>query len=138
MEKGGKAIGIIPAHIADKEVAHEKLSELHIVHSMHERKQMMVERSDAFVVLPGGFGTMDEFFEILTWKQLGLHQKPVVLLNTRGYWTSLLTLIDSIVERGFARETDRDLFHVVECADDVAALLQTLDRDSEEPRSKWM
>lgn len=138
LEKGGKAIGIIPAHIADKEVAHEKLSELHIVHSMHERKQMMVERSDAFVVLPGGLGTMDEFFEILTWKQLGLHQKPVILLNVRGYWTPLLSLIDSIVEKSFARTTDRELFHVAECAGDITALLKNLERDSEAPRSKWM
>lgn len=138
LENGGKAIGIIPAHIADKEVAHEKLSELHIVHSMHERKQMMVERSDAFVVLPGGFGTMDEFFEILTWKQLGLHRKPVILLNINNYWTPLLSLLDSIISNEFARPADRDFFQVAHDPAEVGILLQTLERESEAPRSKWM
>lgn len=135
---GCKAIGIIPAHIADKEVAHEKLTELHIVHSMHERKQMMVERSDAFVVLPGGFGTMDEFFEVLTWKQLGLHSKPIIIVNSYGYWDNLLTLINKIIENDFARPGDLDFFHTIEKVEDISELLLTLGTEQKEVRSKWM
>jgi uncharacterized protein (TIGR00730 family) len=111
---GGKVTGIIPGHIADMEVAHQTLSELFIVATMHERKMMMFDRSDAFVVLPGGMGTLDEMMEILTWKQLGLHDKPVILANIAGYWNKLLELIGHGVSEGFIRPGHARLLHEVE------------------------
>ncbi len=135
---GGEVIGIIPAHIADKEVAHKSLTELHVVKTMHERKQMMVDRSDAFVILPGGLGTMDEFFEIFTWWQLGLHDKPVILVNINGYWDSLLTLIDHIIAQGFARKTDRDFLNVVATVDDLPKALKQAPAETFDPHTKWM
>ncbi|MBI2234242.1 MAG: TIGR00730 family Rossman fold protein, partial [Micavibrio aeruginosavorus] len=107
LHEGGKAYGIIPHHIAAREVSHTGLTELHVVETMHERKKMMVDRADAFVILPGGLGTMDEFFEIMTWRQLGLQDKPVVVVNIEGYWTPLLRMIDHLIEEWFAREADR-------------------------------
>lgn len=100
---GGRVTGIIPGHIVDMEVAHQTLTELVVVRTMHERKMLMFERSDAFVILPGGLGTLDETLEILTWKQLGLHEKPVILANIGGYWDGLLGLIGNGVAQGFIR-----------------------------------
>ncbi|WP_341703448.1 TIGR00730 family Rossman fold protein [Ferrovibrio sp.] len=120
---GGEVVGIIPGHLHDWEVGHTGLTELHVVDSMHTRKRMMVEMSDAFVALPGGLGTLDEFFEIVTWRQLKLHDKPVILLNTEDYWHPLLALIDTVVERGFARRASTGLYAVV---DDAAAALDLL------------
>ncbi|PJF37725.1 MAG: TIGR00730 family Rossman fold protein, partial [Phototrophicales bacterium] len=113
LEKGANVIGIIPEHIQEREVEHRELTELHIVDSMHKRKQMMVDRSQAFVILPGGLGTLDEFFELMTWKQLGLHDKPIVVVNLNGYWTKLLECIDNIANVGFMRQEDKGLFVVV-------------------------
>jgi hypothetical protein len=107
---GADVIGIIPQALAEAEVAHAGLTQLHVVSSMHERKAMMVELSDAFVALPGGFGTMDEFCEVLTWRQLAIHDKPIGLLNFRGYYDSLLALFDSMVEQGFITVQTRGLF----------------------------
>ena len=121
---GGKVVGIIPEHIQSAEVEHTGLTELHVVDSMHTRKRIMAERSDAFVVLPGGFGTLDEAFEILTWKQLELHDKPVVIADVDGYWRPLLGLIDHMVAQGFARPSNRDLFTVVDQLDDVYEALE--------------
>ncbi|WP_207459476.1 TIGR00730 family Rossman fold protein [Azospirillum sp. SYSU D00513] len=121
---GGKVVGIIPEHIQAAEVEHTGLSELHVVDSMHTRKRMMAERSDAFIVLPGGFGTLDEAFEILTWKQLELHDKPVVIADVDGYWRPLLGLIDHMIAQGFARPSNRDLFTVVDQLDDVFEALE--------------
>ncbi|HYH19339.1 MAG TPA: TIGR00730 family Rossman fold protein [Azospirillum sp.] len=120
---GGRVVGIIPEHIQVLEVEHTALTELHVVDSMHTRKRMMVDRSDAFVVLPGGLGTMDEAFEILTWKQLRLHDKPVVLVDVDGYWRPLLTLVDHMVDEGFCREEHRALFRVVNRVEDVFTAL---------------
>jgi hypothetical protein len=103
---GGHVTGIIPRHIEEREVSHTTLSELVVVDTMHERKTMMVGRSDAFLILPGGFGTMDEFFEILTWRQLRLHAKPVVLANIGGFWDPLVRLMEHQVAEGFARASD--------------------------------
>ncbi|WP_448203251.1 LOG family protein [Azospirillum sp. sgz302134] len=116
---GGRVVGIIPEHIQSAEVEHLGVTELHVVDSMHTRKRMMVDRSDAFVVLPGGFGTMDEAFEILTWKQLRLHDKPVVLVDVDGYWRPLLGLIDHMIAQGFAQDTHRALFTIVDEVDHV-------------------
>jgi len=107
LEHGGNVIGIIPGHLQKKEPKHMHLTELIIVESMHDRKALMEQRSDGFLVLPGGFGTMDETFEILTWKMIGLHNKDVVLLNTTGYWDPFIALADKIIGEGFAQEKDR-------------------------------
>jgi hypothetical protein len=116
---GGEVIGIIPDHLNDIEVGHPHVTELRVVGSMHERKQLMFELSDAFAVLPGGIGTMDETFEIITWRQLRLHDKPIVLIDDHGYWAPFLALIDHIISRGFARPAIRDLFTVVGRVEDV-------------------
>lgn len=116
---GGEVIGIIPEHLNSVEVGHQQVSELIVVRSMHERKALMFEMSDAFTVLPGGIGTLDETFEIVTWRQLRLHDKPVVLVDDGGYWQPFLGLIDHIVATGFARPEIRKLFTVVGSVDDV-------------------
>ena len=120
---GGEVIGIIPGHLAAVEVGHEKLTELHIVDNMHRRKELMFEMADAFAVLPGGLGTLDETFEIITWRQLKLHDKPIVVVNDEGYWHPLLHMVDYIVEHGFAAPSIRDLFTIV---DDIKDLVPTL------------
>ncbi len=122
---GGRVTGIIPDHIRAREVDHAGLTELHIVDDMHQRKTMMVENAEAFVILPGGLGTLDETFEILTWKQLGLHSKPVLIANIQGYWTPLLQLIDHMIAHGFVSPPDRGLFSVVDNVDDIVPALQT-------------
>jgi uncharacterized protein (TIGR00730 family) len=100
---GGRVTGVIPTRLRDRELAHEGATELVFVGSMHERKRVMAERADAFAVLPGGTGTLDETFEIVTWRQLGLHDKPIFLVDIGGYWRPLLELFEHIVARGFAR-----------------------------------
>lgn len=135
---GGKVVGIIPEHIKSREVDHTELTELYVVESMHMRKQMMVDRSDAFVVLPGGLGTLDEFFEIMTWRQLGLHDKPIIVVNIGEYWTALLHLIDVMVNEGFVRAADRDCVVVVDSVDDVIPALSTAPREHIDPQTKWI
>jgi len=120
---GGEVVGIIPSHLDKVEVGHRGASELIVVDSMHQRKQLMFEMSDAFAVLPGGFGTLDETFEILTWRKLALHDKPVLLVDIAGFWRPLLTLIDHVIGQGFAHPADRDLYRVVST---VAQLLAAL------------
>ncbi|HEV7180517.1 MAG TPA: TIGR00730 family Rossman fold protein [Candidatus Baltobacteraceae bacterium] len=107
---GGEVIGVIPESLAAAEVAHKGLSRLHVVQTMHERKALMAELSDAFLALPGGFGTMDEFHEALTWRQLGIHDKPVGLLNIDGYYDELLELYSRMTEDGFLTKKARSLF----------------------------
>ncbi|PWC80411.1 lysine decarboxylase [Azospirillum sp. TSH100] len=123
---GGEVVGIIPEHIQSAEVEHTGLTELHVVDSMHTRKRMMVERSDAFVILPGGLGTLDEAFEILTWKQLQLHDKPIVIADVDGYWRPLLGLIDHMVAQGFARIDRSALYRVADHIDGVFQALEAL------------
>jgi uncharacterized protein (TIGR00730 family) len=120
---GGRVTGIIPSHILEMEVAHQTLTELIVVENMHLRKMMMFERSAAFVILPGGLGTLDEAFEILTWKQLGLHRKPIIVANIDGYWDGLLALVRHGVDEGFIRPQHARLFTEV---GDVAAILSAL------------
>lgn len=112
LEEKASVIGVIPESICELEIAHNGLTELIKVSSMHERKQLMYERSDEFIILPGGFGSMDEFFEILTWKQLQYHQKPIHLLNISGYYTKLLELFDSMIETGLLSKNHLSLFTV--------------------------
>lgn len=102
LERGGEVIGVIPHGLADKEVAHHGLSELRVVETMHERKAMMADLSDAFIALPGGFGTFDELFEIITWAQIGLHAKAIGVLDTEGYFQPLRALMANVVNEGFA------------------------------------
>lgn len=106
---GGSAIGVIPQALVDKELAHRGLTQLHIVGSMHERKAMMAELADGFIALPGGFGTFEEFCEVLTWAQLGFHQKPCGLLNIDGYYNTLITLFDHATTEQFVRPQHRSL-----------------------------
>ncbi len=123
LRNGGEVIGIIPHFLNETEVGKADVTELIAVDSMHIRKQIMAERSDGFVVLPGGFGTLDEFFEILTWRQLALHDKPIVIADIDGYWSPLISAVDHIVEEGFAHQRNRDLFKVVPS---IAEILPTL------------
>lgn len=138
IQNGGEVIGIIPRHIADKEVAHTSLTELHVVETMHERKQMMVDNADAFLILPGGLGTMDEFFEIFTWWQLGLHDKPIIVVNLKGYWTPLIKLIENIVAEGFARAADLNHMIVVDDINDVQDALANAKSETIDPQTKWI
>ena len=124
LKAGGKVYGIIPEHIRAQEVQHTGLTELHVVPDMHTRKRMMVERSEAFVILPGGLGTLDEAFEIITWKKLKLHNKPIIILNQNGYWDMMIALIDKTIAEGFSQPPDRSLFTVADSVEDVFALLR--------------
>jgi uncharacterized protein (TIGR00730 family) len=103
-EAGGRILGVIPQHLVDWEVGKSDLDEYFVTETMHERKKLMFERSDAVIALPGGTGTLDELIEVLTWRQLGLHGKPIVLVNLAGYWDPLLALIDHTIAQGFAEE----------------------------------
>lgn len=123
MAAGGTVLGVIPKHLMDREVGKADLTELLVVDNMHQRKMLMFERSDAFVALPGGPGTLDELIELLTWRQLGLHDRPAHLLNLNGYWNPLIALLNATVENGFASATFLDFLTV---HDDVDSLLSAL------------
>jgi len=120
---GGEVVGIIPRHIQEMEVQHQTLTELHVVGTMHERKRMMVDRAQGFVILPGGLGTLDETFEILTWKQLSLHHHPIVILNLDGYWDPLLALIRHAAAEGFIRPQHAQLFRSVATVEEILPAL---------------
>jgi uncharacterized protein (TIGR00730 family) len=113
MAAGGRVTGIIPRHLHDIEVGHHGVTRLLVTENMHERKRLMFELSDAFAVLPGGLGTLDETFEIITWRQLGLHDKPIVVIDVEGYWQPFQAMVQHIVEHGFARPNVLSLFKVV-------------------------
>jgi len=133
---GGEVIGVIPQALVERELAHPGLSRLEVVASLHERKGLMAELSDAFVALPGGFGTLDELLEQLTWSQLGLHAKPVALLDVAGYWAPLIALARHATEEGFVREADLGAIVVGTDADAlVDALVASESRPR--PRPKW-
>jgi len=132
---GGKVYGVLPNFLRTKEIGHEGLTELILVESMHERKTKMHELCDGVIALPGGFGTMEEFFEMLTWSQLGLHKKPIGLLNVDGFYDPLITLADSMVERGFLKATYRQMLLV---SDNIEDLLNQM-RDYVAPAvGKWI
>ena len=132
---GGRAIGVLPRALRDKEIAHEGLSELHIVESMHQRKAMMADLSGAFVALPGGMGTFEEVFEIWTWAQLGYHRKPVGLLDIEGYYDRLLAFLDQTVEEGFVKPEHRRMA-IVET--DPALLLDRFATYEPPTVTKWI
>lgn len=120
---GGDTFGVIPEHLVRREVGKSDLTAYVVTETMHERKKVMFMNAHAVVVLPGGAGSLDEFFEVLTWAQLGLHDKPIVLLNTEGYWDPLLGLIDHVIAQGFADASLRGLITVVATVDDAVATL---------------
>jgi uncharacterized protein (TIGR00730 family) len=132
---GGEVVGVIPQSLVDREIAHPGLSELHVVHSMHERKALMADLSDGFVALPGGTGTLDELFEVYTWTQLGLHAKPLGLLDVRGYYASLVAFLDHAVAERFVAAEHREMLVV---ADDPDALLDAFRRWRAPVRAKWI
>src|SRR5688500_5841728 len=132
---GGEVVGVIPQALVDREIAHPGLSELHVVQSMHERKALMADLSDGFVALPGGTGTLDELFEVYTWTQLGLHAKPLGLLDVRGYWTSLVAFLDHAVAERFVTAEHREMLVV---ADGPEALLDAFRRWRAPARAKWI
>lgn len=135
LNAGGKVTGIIPGFLHIKEVAHDGLSEMITVENMHMRKALIYEKSDGFIALPGGFGTLDELFEMLTWAQLGLHQKPVGILNINGYFNSILEAIDTMVGEGFLKMENRDIIQVSGKAD---VLLQSMENYHAPPVPKWI
>lgn len=123
--EGAQSLGVIPTHLVQREVAKRDLSQFVITSNMHERKTVMFMNSDAIVVLPGGAGTLDEFFEVLTWRQIGLHEKPIFLLNVEGYWDPLIALIGQIVTEGFAGEDIHAAVRVVPDVESLHAALKT-------------
>lgn len=137
LQSGGEVVGIIPEHIRAHEMQHLGLTELHVVDNMHTRKNMMVEKADAFVALPGGFGTLDELFEILTWKQLGLHTKPILIYNVNGFWDPLVDMINKIIEQNFAPKNNYLIFKTVSSVDEMFTALFAPPPAYEGPESKW-
>jgi len=133
--EGGRAVGVLPNFLLEKEIAHAKLSELIVVDTMHERKTIMHDLCDGVIALPGGFGTMEELFEMLTWGQLGLHKKPIGLLNVNGFYDALLAMLDTMVEKGFLKEKDR---HMVLVSDDAVDLLNQLKAYKAPEVGKWI
>jgi uncharacterized protein (TIGR00730 family) len=134
MAEGGRAIGVIPELLVNKEVGHEGLSELHVVPDMHQRKKMMADLSDAFVALPGGAGTLEELFEVYTWAQLGYHHKPIGVLNIDGFYDPLIALLKHTVSEGFMRQTYFDLLQI---DNDPAALIGKIARYHAPAQDKW-
>jgi uncharacterized protein (TIGR00730 family) len=126
LDHGCEVIGVIPRSLAGIEVAHHRLTRLVLVETMHERKALMAKEADAFVALPGGFGTLDEFFEILTWAQLGIHAKPCVLINTAGYYDHLLSFLQVAIDHGFLKQQNHALIHTVPSSAEALKLIQKL------------
>jgi hypothetical protein len=135
LEAGGEAVGVIPHALNAREIAHQRLTRLHVVNSMHERKAMMAELSDAFIAMPGGFGTYEEFFEAVTWTQLGVHRKPCGLLNVAGFYDPVVQFIDQAVTEQFIRPQHRAAILVDA---DPASLLDALERTVLPDVPKWI
>lgn len=135
LDNNGKTIGVIPEFLKLKEVYHPNLTELLVTDNMHDRKVIMYEKSDGFMILPGGFGTMDEFFEITTWGQLGLHTKPIGILNLNGFYNDLLELADTMVKKGFLKQVNLD---AVVVDDSIDGLLNKMNNYKALPAPKWL
>jgi hypothetical protein len=125
LAKDGKVIGVIPEVLVDLEVAHHGITELHITSTMHTRKALIGEKADAFIALPGGFGTFEELFEVLAWHTLNIHRKPVVLLNINGFYNKLLVFLDHCVDEGLLKPKNRELLLVADTVEDALAQLST-------------
>jgi uncharacterized protein (TIGR00730 family) len=134
LNRGGRAIGVIPKFLLDKEVGHNGLTELHVVENMHQRKQLMNDLCDGIIMLPGGFGTLEEFFEVLTWLQLGLHNHPVGVLNVNGFYDLLLQQMDVMVEQKFLKTANRNL--VISSADPIE-LVNLMENCNIAPDEVW-
>lgn len=133
--EGGKVIGVLPYFLQSKEIAHKNLTELILVESMHERKTKMNELCDGVIVLPGGYGTLEEFFEMITWAQLGLHKKPIALLNIDGFYNDLINLVQTMVDKGFLKQVNRDMLLM---SDNIDELLEKM-RNYQAPNvGKWI
>jgi hypothetical protein len=135
LSKGGKVTGILPRFLQSKEIAHENLSELILVDSMHERKTIMHDRSEGVIALPGSFGTLEEFFEMLTWAQLGLHSKPIGILNTDGFYNALLVLVQEMVDKGFLKKVNQQMMLQSE---DIDLLLEKMNNYKAPAVTKWI
>ena len=127
LTRGGKAIGVIPQFLMNKEVGHTGLTEMHVVDNMHQRKQLMNDLCDGIIMLPGGFGTLEEFFEVLTWLQLGLHDHPIGVLNVNGFYDYLLKQMDVMVEQRFLKPANRQLVITSTDAIELVALMENID-----------
>lgn len=135
LNANGKVIGVIPEFLATKEIAHQRLTELIIVESMHERKTKMNELCDGVISLPGGLGTLEEFFEMTTWAQLGLHQKPIGVLNVDGYYSPLIEMLQNIVRKGFMKKSDYDMILV---SDNINDLLDQMHNHTPQSTIEWI
>ncbi|QKG51751.1 TIGR00730 family Rossman fold protein [Hymenobacter sp. BRD67] len=135
LAEGGKVIGVIPGFLADKELAHKGCTELHVVETMHQRKLLIADLAEGFIAMPGGFGTLEELFEVMTWGQLGLHGKPVALLNVAGFYDQLLGLCDHMVGEGFVRTENRS--QVIQNAS-AAPLLDAMTQYQPLRLEKWL
>ncbi|SHF38484.1 LOG family protein [Chryseobacterium takakiae] len=131
----GKVLGVLPYFLQSKEIAHNQLTELMLVETMHERKTKMNELCDGVIVLPGGYGTLEEFFEMITWAQLGLHQKPIGILNIDGFYDDLINLVQNMVEKGFLKQINRDMLLISNNIDELLEMM----RNYKAPRvGKWI
>lgn len=135
LDKKGNALGVIPGFLKTKEVVHENLTQLFITENMHQRKLKMNELSDGIIALPGGFGTMEEFFEMITWSQLGLHQKPIGVLNSSGFYDELLQMLQTMVRTGLLKPVNFDILLVSE---NIEELLELMGNYTFKPVPKWM
>lgn len=135
LQAGGTVTGVLPSFLQTKEIAHAELTELIIVNTMHERKTIMANRCDGFIALPGGFGTMEELFEVVTWAQLGLHKKPIGILNTAGFYDTLIAFVEQMVASGLLKQVNRDMLLV---ADDADTLLQLMENYVAPSVPKWL
>lgn len=135
LEKGGKAIGVLPHFLQSKEIAHNNLTELILVETMHERKTKMNELCDGVIVLPGGYGTLEEFFEMITWAQLGLHKKPIAILNIDGFYDDLIKLVQTMVDKGFLKQINQKMLLV---SDSIDALLEKMRNYQAPTVGKWI
>lgn len=134
LQEGGEVIGVIPQFLKKKELEHKELTKIHVVETMHERKALMNEISDAVIALPGGYGTMEELFEMLTWSQLALHKKPIGLLNVDGFYDALVALSKTMIEKGFLKDDYKDLLLV---DDDIERLIDKMEAYIPPSNDKW-
>lgn len=135
LERGGEVIGVIPEKLQDRELGHKGCTELHVVDTMHTRKQMMMDMADAFIAMPGGYGTMEELFEVVTWAQLNYHRKPVGVLNAGGFYDSLIAFVQHAVDEGFVRE---ELRHLITVDQDPVGLLEKLEQAHVPDLDSWL
>ncbi|HEX7869632.1 MAG TPA: TIGR00730 family Rossman fold protein [Chryseobacterium sp.] len=135
IQNGGKAIGVLPHFLQSKEIAHQNLTELILVETMHERKTKMNELSDGVIVLPGGYGTLEEFFEMITWAQLGLHKKPIAILNIDGFYDDLIKLVQTMVDKGFLKQINQEMLLV---SDTIEELLEKMRNYKAPTVGKWI